>query len=90
MVMPRKNGKLRICLDFKKVNKATKKIPYPLPFSNEVLNIVTRYEAYSFLDGYSKSHQIFIAPEDRYKTTFIIDWGAFVWMVMPFGVKNGH
>jgi hypothetical protein len=60
-----------------------------LPFSDEVLNVVARYQAYSFLDGYSRYHQISIAFEDRYKTTFVIDWGAFVWMVMPFGVKNG-
>jgi hypothetical protein len=41
------------------------------------------------LDGYSRYFQISIALEDRYKTIFVIDWGAFVWMVMPFGVKNG-
>jgi hypothetical protein len=63
--------------------------PYPLPFSHEVLNIIVGYEVYSFLDGYLGYHHIFIALEDRYKTTFVIHWGAFVWMVMPFGVKNG-
>ncbi len=89
MVVLKKNGKLKICVEFKKLNKTTKKNPYPLPFFDEVLNIVTRYEAYLFLDGYSKYHQIFIAPKDRYKTTFVIVWGTFVWMVMPFGVKNG-
>jgi hypothetical protein len=73
-------------VDFKKLNKATKKNPYPLPFSYEVWNIIARYEAYSFLHGYSRYHYIFIALEDRYKTTFVIYWGTFVWMVMPFGV----
>jgi len=82
----KKNGKLKICVDFKKLNKATKKIPYPLPFFDEVLNIITRYEAYSFLDGYLGHHQISIAPKDRYKRT----WGTFVWMVLPFGVKMSH
>jgi hypothetical protein len=56
VVVPKKNGKLKICVDFKKLNKATKKYPYPLPFSNEVLNIVAQYETYSFLDGYSGYH----------------------------------
>jgi hypothetical protein len=56
VVIPKKNGKLRICVDFKKLNKATKNNPYPLPFSNESLNIVAGYEVYSFLDGYSKYH----------------------------------
>jgi hypothetical protein len=49
--------------------KQPKKNLYPLPFSNEVLNIVAKYEAYSFLDGYSRYHHIFIAPKDKYKTT---------------------
>jgi hypothetical protein len=53
MLMPKKIENLRICVDFKKLNKTTKKNPYPLPFFDEVLNIVIRYEAYSFLDGYS-------------------------------------
>ncbi len=89
VVVPKKNGKLRICVDFKKLNKATKKYPYPLPFFDEILNIMARYEAYSFLDGYLGYHQIFITLEDRYNLFFIIDQGAFVWMVMPFDVKNG-
>ncbi len=45
VVAPKKNGKLKICVDFKKLNKVTKKSPYPLPFFDEVLNIVTWYEA---------------------------------------------
>ncbi len=53
-----------------------------------MLNTITRYEAYSFLDGYVEYHQISIAPKDKYKTTFVIDWGALVWKVMLFGVKN--
>jgi hypothetical protein len=51
-----KNGKLRICIDFRKLNVATKKDPYPLPFRDEVLNIIARYEADPFLDGYSRYH----------------------------------
>jgi hypothetical protein len=74
VVVPKKNGKLQICVDFKKLNKATKKNPYILPFLNEVQNIIARYEAYSFLDGYFEYHQLFIAFENKYKTTFIIDW----------------
>jgi putative transposase len=89
VVVPKKNEKLKICVDFKKLNKATQKDPYPLPFFDEILNIVVRYEAYSFLDGYLRYRYIFIAFEDRYKTTFVTNQGVFVWMVMSFGVKNG-
>ncbi len=85
MVIPKKNGKQKNCVDFRKLNKATEKDPYILPFFNEVQNTLARYETYSFLDGYFGYHQIFIAFEDKYKTTFIINWGAFVWMVMPYG-----
>ncbi len=56
VVVLKKNGKLKICVDFRKLNKVTKKNPYPLPFSNEILNIVVGYEVYSFLEGYSGYH----------------------------------
>jgi hypothetical protein len=55
VVVPKKNAKLKICVDVKKLNKTTKKDPYPLPFSH-VVDIVARHEAYSFLDGYSSYH----------------------------------
>jgi hypothetical protein len=57
-----KNGRLQICVDFKKLSAATKKDPYPLPFINEVLNIVAGHDAYSFLHGYFGYHKIFRAP----------------------------
>jgi hypothetical protein len=86
IVVPKKNGKLIIFIDFKKLNVATKKDPYPLPFTNEVLNIIVGYEAYSLLDGYLGYHQISIVLEDIYKIVFVIDRGAFTWKVMSFGV----
>jgi hypothetical protein len=85
--VPKKNGKLKICINLNKLNATTKKNPYPLPFLGEVLNIVVGNEAYSFLDGYSGYHQISIAPEDKYKIAFVIDWGAFIWKVILFGIK---
>jgi len=50
VVVPKKNGKLRICINFRKLNATTKKNPYPLSFTDEVLNIIIGNEAYSFLD----------------------------------------
>jgi hypothetical protein len=61
-MVPKKNGKLKFCIDFRKPNATTKKDPYPLPFIDEILNTVGGYEMYSFLDGYSRFHQIFITP----------------------------
>jgi hypothetical protein len=75
VVVPKKNGKLRICVDFKKLNTITKKDRY-LPFINEVINTVVKHEVYTFLDGFSRYHQISISLEDQNKTTFVIDWGV--------------
>jgi hypothetical protein len=54
--MPKKNGKLRIYVDFRKLNVATKKDPYLLPFTDEVINIVAGHEVYTFLDGFFRYH----------------------------------
>jgi hypothetical protein len=87
VVVLKKNGKLQICMDFQKLNVVTKKDPYPLPFMEEVLDMVAGHEVYSFLDGFSSYHQIMIALEDKHKIVFITNWGAFVWIAMPFGLK---
>jgi hypothetical protein len=63
MVIPKKNGKLKICIDFEKLNGTTKDL-YPLPFINEVINIIVGHEVYTFLNGFSRYHQILIALED--------------------------
>jgi hypothetical protein len=72
VVVPNKNGKLRICIDFI-INATTKKGPYPLPFIDEMLNTIVGYETYSFLNGYSRYHQISIAPKDKYNIAFVTD-----------------
>ncbi len=88
VVVPKKNGKLKFCVDLKQLSRATKKDPYPLPFFDEVLNIVARYEVYSFSNGYLRYHQIFIAFKDKYKIIFVTDWGVFVWMAMLIWCKK--
>jgi hypothetical protein len=64
VVVLKKIGKFKICVDFRKFNTTIKKDPYMLPFINEVINIITRHEVYTFLDGFSGYHQISIAPEE--------------------------
>ncbi len=56
VIVPKKNGKLKIYIDFRKLNATINKNPYPLPFTDEVLNTVAGYEVYSFLNGYSRYH----------------------------------
>jgi hypothetical protein len=56
VVVPKKNGKLKSCVDFIKLNAITKKDPHLLPFIDEVINFVARHEVSTFLDGYSGYH----------------------------------
>jgi hypothetical protein len=56
VVVQKKNGKLNICVNFKKLNATTKKYFFPLPFRNEVLNTMVGCETYSFMDGHYGYH----------------------------------
>ncbi|MCO5566471.1 hypothetical protein L7F22_020148 [Adiantum nelumboides] len=87
-VTPKKNGKWRVCVDYKPLNAATKKDHFPLPFQDEILNEVAGHERYTVCDGYLGYYQIRIAEEDQHKTTFITPWGCFAFRVMPFGLTN--
>jgi len=72
---------------FPKIECFHKKDPYPLPFMEEVLDMVAWHEVYLFLDGFSCYH-ITITLENRYKIAFITDLGTFIWIIMLFGLKN--
>ena len=78
----------RICIDYRKLNKATRKDHFPLPFLDQMLDRLAGYEYYCFLDGYSSYNQIAIAPEDQEKTTFTCPYGTFAFRRMPFGLCN--
>ena len=78
----------RICIDYRKLNKATRKDHFPLPFLDQMLDRLAGYEYYCFLDGYSDYNQITIAPEDQEKTTFTCPYGTFAFRRMPFGLCN--
>ena len=75
-------------MDYKKLNAATISDPFPLPFTDALLDVVAGHEMYSFLDGFSGYNQVLMALEDKEKTTFITEWGAFASNVMNFGLKN--
>ncbi|MCO5594482.1 hypothetical protein L7F22_048513 [Adiantum nelumboides] len=88
VVVPKKNGKLRVCVDYRKLNAQTIKDPFSLPFTDMMLDEIAGHEMYSFMDGYSGYNQLKIASEDREKSTLITEWGAFMYLVMPFGLCN--
>ncbi|KAI3772812.1 hypothetical protein L6452_04006 [Arctium lappa] len=78
----------RICMDYRRLNKATQKDHFPLPFVDQMLDRLAGKEYYYFLDGYSGYNQITIAPEDQEKTTFTCPNGIFAFRRMPFGLCN--
>jgi hypothetical protein len=88
VLVKKKNGKLRVCIDYRTLNKFTQKDHFPLPFVNTILDEVAGHELYTFMDGYSGYNQISIAPEDHHKTAFTTPWGTFIYLVMPFGLCN--
>eukprot|EP00253_Pinus_taeda_P013845 PITA_13845 len=88
VVVPKKNGKWRICVDYRELNKATQKDHFPFPFIDQVLDTLAGKKFFSFLDGFSGYNQIQIAPEDQDKTTFTCFWGTLAYRVLPFGLCN--
>ena len=75
-------------MDYRKLNKATRKDHFPLPFIDQMLDILAGKQYYCFLDGYSGYNKIAIAPEDQEKTTFTCPYGIFAFRMMPFGLCN--
>ncbi|KAK8540180.1 hypothetical protein V6N12_046471 [Hibiscus sabdariffa] len=78
----------RICMDYRKLNKATKKDHFPLPFIDQMLDRLAGKAYYCFLDGYSGYNQISIAPVDQEKMTFTCPYGTYAFRRMPFGLCN--
>nr|GFB80691.1 DNA-directed DNA polymerase [Tanacetum cinerariifolium] len=78
----------RVCIDYRKLNEATRKDHFPLPFMDHMLEHLAGNEYYCFLDGFSGYFQILIDPKDQEKTTFTCPYGTFAYKRMPFGLCN--
>ncbi|GJV13302.1 reverse transcriptase domain-containing protein [Tanacetum coccineum] len=78
----------RVCIDYRKLNDATRKDHFPLPFMDQMLERLAGNEFYCFLDGFSGYFQIPIDPQDQEKTTFTCPYGTFAYRSMPFGFCN--
>ena len=86
--VPKKNGKVRVCVDFRDLNKANPKDDFPLPHIDMLVDGTEGHSMLSFMDGFSRYNQIMMALEDMEKTSFIIEWGTYYYRVVPFGLKN--
>ncbi|KAM6547440.1 hypothetical protein CsatB_019116 [Cannabis sativa] len=78
----------RMCIDYRKLNAASRKDHFPLPFIDQILERIAGHPFYCFLDGYSGYYQIEIALEDQEKTTFTCPFGTYAFRRMPFGLCN--
>ncbi|XP_056698514.1 uncharacterized protein [Spinacia oleracea] len=88
VVVGKKNGKWRVCIDFTDINKACPKDPFPLPHIDAMVDATAGHELLTFMDAYSGYNQILMHPEDQEKTSFVTDRGIYCYKVMPFGLKN--
>ncbi|XP_045797211.1 uncharacterized protein LOC123891391 [Trifolium pratense] len=88
LVPTRVQNSWRVCIDYRRLNQATRKDHFPLPFIDQMLERLAGKSHYCFLDGFSGYFQIHIAPEDQEKTTFTCPFGTFAYRRMPFGLCN--
>ena len=88
ILVPKKDDKVRVCVDFQDLNKAIPKDDFPLPHIDMLVDSTAGHPMLSFMDGFFRYNQILMALEDMEKTSFIIEWGTYCYLVMPFGLKN--
>ena len=89
MVPVRKEGgEIRLCIDFRDLNRASLKDHHPLPSMEKILSKVTGSERFSFLDGFLGYNRVLVQETNRQKTTFTTKWGTYAYCKMPFGLTN--
>ena len=86
--MPKKDGKVQMCVDYRDLNRASPKDNFPLAHIDVFVDNTDQHKFFTFTDGFSGYNQFRMDPEDMEKTTFITQWGTFCYKVMSFGLKN--
>jgi hypothetical protein len=90
VMVPKKNGKWRMCIDFTILTKACPKVEYPLPRIDTLVNAAACSEMLSMLDCFSGYHQIFMNKADEEKTSFTTPFGTYYYVRMPEGLRNAR
>ena len=88
--IPKKDGKVRMCMDYRDLNQVSPKDNFPLPHIDVFVDKTTNFALFSFMGGFSGYNQKKMALEDMEKTTFVTLWGMFCYKVMSFGFKNAR
>jgi adenylate cyclase class IV len=86
--VPKKDGGLRLCIDYRGLNKVSVKNQYPLPLISEILNRLSSAKILSKIDVQDVYYRICIREGEEWKTAFRIRYGHFEYIVMPFGLTN--
>jgi hypothetical protein len=84
----KKNGEIRLCMDFRNLNKFSLKDKYPLPKMDHILQKLVGENRISMMDGFSGYNQVAMHSDDREKKTFTTPWGTFMYDKMSFGLIN--
>jgi len=88
MFVKKKDGNLRLCVDYRGLNYVTKKDRYPLPLIGEALDRLRMAKYYTRLDIKDADHNVRIKEGDEWKTTFTMKYGTYKYLVMPLGQTN--
>jgi hypothetical protein len=88
VLVRKKSGKWRMCVDYTSLNKACPKDPFPLPRIDQVVDSTSGCKTLCFLDVYSRYHQIAMKESDQLMTSFITPFRSYYYVTMPFGLKN--
>ena len=88
VVVKKKNGKWRVCVDFTDLNKACPKDPFPMPKIDQLVDVIVGHSQMSFLGAFQSYHQIPLALDNQEKTAFVTPIENYHYKVMPFGFKN--
>ena len=83
-----KKGTIRLCIDFRDLNRACPKDNFPTPYIDKIINNCVGSIIFSFMDGFFSYNQIDILLLDQHKMTFIFPWGDFAYRKLPFDLKN--
>ena len=90
VVVKKKTGKWRVCVDFTDLNRAYPKDSFLMPRIDQLVDATVGHPRMSFLDAFQGYHQIPLALDDQEKTAFVTPVGNYHYKVMPFGLKNAR